>query len=151
MLDFSEVHITLFTILVIVMALASDMVGVSDIIGPVFMGLALPSGPPLGTALIRCIDLVATELLLPISFITAGREMDWAAVSQELKHGLWLGFLMLVASIAKVITVMFSSAYCSFSFKKGALLCLIMNFKGIMETLVLMDYRLGRVCVATFS
>jgi Kef-type K+ transport system membrane component KefB len=149
MLDFSELHITLITILVILMALASDIVGALDIIGPLFMGLVLPSGPPLGTALIGRIDLVTTELLLPISFIIAGREMDWAAAGQELKHGLWVALLMLVSNITKVVSAAFAASYCNFSFKKGALLGLIMNFKGIMEIILLIDYRLGRVCIAT--
>jgi Kef-type K+ transport system membrane component KefB len=140
------VHITLITLLVIMMALVSDLVGASNIVGPLLMGLVFPIGPPLGTALIRHIDAVATELLVPLIFICVGRQIDWEAASQELSHGLWLLLLILLPSLAKVVAVTFAAYYCGFSLKKGALLGLIMNFKGIMEALLIVDFKIYTVC-----
>ncbi|KAJ4767955.1 Cation/H(+) antiporter 15 [Rhynchospora pubera] len=140
-----EVHITMITLLVILMALASDIVGASYIVGPMLMGFALPSGPPLGTALVGQIDLVATELLLPLVYIVAGREMDWTAAGQDPSHGLCLGIMVLIASITKFATVAISAAYCGLPLKNGVLLGLIMDFKGIMETLILIYFKSGRV------
>lgn len=130
----------------ILTTLACDFGGITYLFGPCIMGLALPNGPPLGTALIERIELVASEVLFPLIFIIEGENMDLiAAAGQELRLWYWMVLIVIVVSIAKVVTVAAVAAYCDVPVKHGLLLGLILNFRGFVEMYTLIYFKQGQV------
>lgn len=142
-----EVHIFVITLAMILMALVSDLAGAVFIFGPIMMGFALPNGPPLGTALVERIELMGSELLLPLYYIMVGHNMDWAAATQQSRLWMSLHLIILIMCIAKFSTVVLVAYYCDMSLKNGLLLGLIMNFKGTFEMIVFTDFFYGKVYI----
>ncbi|KAJ3693208.1 hypothetical protein LUZ60_008688 [Juncus effusus] len=121
------------------MGLLSDMSGSATMAdGAAITGLAIPDGPPLGTALLERVDVVASELLFPIFFMDGGYYIDLVAAKQQLNASLWLGLLVLVTFIARLVANVAAALYCEMSLKDGLLLGFIMNFRGMGGMLFLM-------------
>ncbi|KAJ3676058.1 hypothetical protein LUZ60_003470 [Juncus effusus] len=136
----SGTHVFMIVLAVFVLAWASDLLGTVATDAAVVMGLALPKGPPLGTALIERVDLVASELLLPIIFLKEGLLINWAAVKKNLILWFWVEVVLLVSFITRTVATMAAAVYCGMSLKKGFLLGLIMNFRGLVEVLTYMRF-----------
>ncbi|KAJ3669362.1 hypothetical protein LUZ60_011312 [Juncus effusus] len=133
------IHIFIIIIVVYVLALVSDIAGYIFVDGPTFMGLALPQGAPLGTALLERVDLVATELILPIVFMHEGFLFDWAGLKEKLSIVLWVEFVVLVVCIVKILTNIAAARYCKMSFKDGFIIGLIMSFRGLVDMLLFLS------------
>ncbi|KAJ3679870.1 hypothetical protein LUZ60_016148 [Juncus effusus] len=135
-----EVHILVITTLVLVMGFLSDIVGSTTYIdAPVMMGMAIPDGPPLGTALTERVDLVATEVLLPLIFMPEGFYMEWEEIKQKLSSTLWVGLLVLVTCITKIAACTAGAIFCQMPLKSGLLLGFMMNFRGLSDMLVFLS------------
>jgi Kef-type K+ transport system membrane component KefB len=121
----------------ILMALLSDLAGAPFMVGPIMMGLVLPNGPPLGTALVERVELLGSELLMPLYYIVVvGHHMDWITASQQLRLWISLDIILLIMCISKFATVVLVAYYYGMPLKKGLILGLIMNFKGTFEVVI---------------
>ncbi|KAJ3674435.1 hypothetical protein LUZ60_005051 [Juncus effusus] len=93
-----EVHIIAITFVVLLMGFLSDMSGSTTYVDAAMAtGFAIPDGPPLGTALIERVDVVASGVLLPVIFMNEGIVANVAAalyLEMSLKNGLLLGIIM---------------------------------------------------------
>ncbi|KAJ3679842.1 hypothetical protein LUZ60_016120 [Juncus effusus] len=98
------VHIMVITFVALLMGMLSDMSGSTTYCdGAIMTGLAIPDGPPLGKALIERVDVVASEVLLPLAFMHEGYYIDLMAAKQKLNASLLLGLLVLVIFIARIV------------------------------------------------
>jgi Kef-type K+ transport system membrane component KefB len=141
----------MITLTMMSMALLSDMAGATYIFGPIMMGFALPNGPPLGTALVERVELMGTELLMPLYYVTVGRHMDWVAASQQSRLWVSLLLILLVMSLSKLATVVLAAYYCGMPLKSGLILGLIMNFKGTFEVAVFVQMLIDEVTILLFE
>ncbi|XP_068316414.1 cation/H(+) antiporter 15-like [Pyrus communis] len=57
---------------VLVMAFITDALGTKPTTGAIILGLVIPNGPPLGTALIKKTEFILSEFLLPVFFFCVG-------------------------------------------------------------------------------
>ncbi|KAJ3681343.1 hypothetical protein LUZ60_015832 [Juncus effusus] len=132
-------HIFMITLIVLALTLLDDIVGFAYPDGAIIMGLIMPHGPPLGTALIERVDLVTSELLLPLSFMRNGILFDWAGLVKELHVVLGVEFFVLITFLAKLFGCAAAAKYCKMSFKDGLLIGLMMNFRGLVDVLVFLS------------
>ncbi|RZC76124.1 hypothetical protein C5167_002659 [Papaver somniferum] len=127
----SDVYISLIMISVLLCGLASEYCGLSGTVGAFFLGLAIPDGPPLGSALVQKLRIV-TVFFMPLHMGIVGYKTDIHKVSFVY---LWRVLLVIVGCFIGKIVGLFIPAVLlgGVSARDSLLLGLIMNFKGIVE------------------
>ncbi|KAI3876825.1 hypothetical protein MKX03_000826 [Papaver bracteatum] len=126
----NDVYISLIMISVLLCGLASGYCGFNGTVLPFFLGLAIPDGPPLGSALVHKLRIV-TVFFMPLHMGIVGYKTDIHKVHFSF---LWRVLLLSLGCIlGKIIGLFFPAVVLGVSVRDSLLLCLIMNFKGIVE------------------
>ncbi|KAL5709818.1 hypothetical protein ACHQM5_020459 [Ranunculus cassubicifolius] len=125
-----EVYIFCFIVAVLVCTFSSLVMGLGYILAPFILGLVIPDGPPLGSALEERITSFVSVLLMPIFFTLIGLKTDFFSLDETA----WVIHLVIfICFLAKTIGIMLPNIYCRMPWRDACLLGLIMNSKGIVE------------------
>ncbi|KAI6676094.1 hypothetical protein NL676_036890 [Syzygium grande] len=129
-------------LLVLVTGFMAETVG-QHYLGPLFLGLMVPDGPPLGTAIESRIELFASGLLYPAFVSVSGLRTDVFQIHNE---SLWiLAVLVVVSFLVKFGVVVSTALYSKIPFREAFVLGLILNGKGIIELVLYNVWRNGQV------
>lgn len=121
---------------------ATNRFGFYGILGPFILGLAVPAGPPLGTAVIKKIDTFANGVLMPVFVTTCSMRvnlrdfMDWrdknggGGIDNYMVQTL---VIIVVTSVVKFAVCMVISIMRELPLNDAVSLSLIMCSKGIVE------------------
>lgn len=127
----------LYTHAVILGALASSILSIwfstFIFVGPLVFGLAVPDGPPLGSAVLAKLDDLVNGVVFPLFITTCTMKADLFDLAFD-AH-LMKGTIMVVAviTIAKFIASMVPSYFCKMPIKDTAAFGIMMCCKGIVE------------------
>ncbi|KAK6935672.1 Cation/H+ exchanger [Dillenia turbinata] len=132
---------------VLLMSFTTDLVGAAIGNGALWLGLAIPDGPPLGATLVERSETFVSELLMPFAFAYVGLFTDWYTLS-----GQWSAlrplFYMTVAGYATKFLVTFAtSLFFRMPLRDCLTLSLIMSLRGQVEYLLFIhwyDYKMLR-------
>ncbi|KAG8371539.1 hypothetical protein BUALT_Bualt13G0098400 [Buddleja alternifolia] len=130
-----ESHICTIFIMILFSALYGEYFGQHFLFGPMILGMVIPDGPPLGSALVNKLEMFVSSIILPIYFVVSAANIDFSAIS--LRNLAIIEFLAAFALIWKVAGVMAPSLYCKMPITDALYLGLILSNQGIMEILVL--------------
>ncbi|OIW00586.1 hypothetical protein TanjilG_14812 [Lupinus angustifolius] len=123
--------------LIISMVLVSGWVVVQIeqdfILGPFIFGLAVPEGPPLGSALVKKLNVFCTCLLLPIFVTCSVMKTDLSFKYLSAVSSVVIIVLVIVTHLLKITACTVVALYCKMPFKDALALALILNAKGIVE------------------
>ncbi|KAL2899338.1 Cation/H(+) antiporter 14 [Bienertia sinuspersici] len=96
------------------------------------LGLSLPHGPPLGSALVQKLQLFTSGILLPLFYTMAGWRMNLNSWKDT--PSVWIVELIIVlGQFGKFMGTIVSSMAVGVSLEDALPLGFIMTFKGIME------------------
>lgn len=129
----SEVHFVFVIVMVLVLSLISEFIGHDMSLGAFFVGLALPSGPPLGSTLVEKLEGIISALCFPIFVAVIGLEVDFTRVVMFAYALRPMIFFDVVTMIGKTFGVMIAAFISRISFHKNLTLAFMMNAKGITE------------------
>ncbi|OWM89559.1 cation/H(+) antiporter 15-like [Punica granatum] len=122
-----EVFVVMILVGALLGALLSDFIGALQI-GVLFMGLVIPSGPPLGSTLIDKAEFIVMEIIFPMFYVVIGAEVDLASVGlEDLEQILPVVF---VGLITKFAAGMGAALFCRLKLQHAMLLGLMLNVKG---------------------
>ncbi|CAN6327894.1 unnamed protein product [Urochloa humidicola] len=125
-----ENYVFFFLLIVLLVGFYSDIIGTNSFHGALMLGLAIPDGPPLGTALGEKIDAMVSGLILPLYYAMTGLSTDvWCLHFGRLQLIVFLGWL------GKLVGVMVPSLYLEIPLRDAVSLSLFMNSKGIVEVI----------------
>ncbi|TVU19827.1 hypothetical protein EJB05_36002, partial [Eragrostis curvula] len=125
-----EAYVFFFLLIVLLVGFYSDVVGTNSFHGALMLGLAIPEGPPLGTALGEKIDAMVSGLILPLYYAMTGLSTDvWELHCGRLLLVVFLGWF------GKLVGVMLPSLYLEIPLLDAVSLSLFMNSKGIVEVI----------------
>ncbi|KAF8719494.1 hypothetical protein HU200_024218 [Digitaria exilis] len=125
-----ENYVFFFLLIVLLVGFYSDIIGTNSFHGALMLGLAIPDGPPLGTALGEKIDAMVSGLILPLYYAMTGLSTDvWRLHWGRLQLVIFLGWF------GKLVGVMAPSLYLEIPFRDAVSLSLFMNSKGIVEVI----------------
>ncbi|CAN6710010.1 unnamed protein product [Malus baccata var. baccata] len=122
------------------MAFITDALGTKATTGAIILGLVVPNGPPLGTALIKKTEFMVSEFLLPVFFFCVGLSVnvysihDWESFSK-------LQVLIVESYVTKFLGVTLAAMCCKIKFKHSLLLSMIMSIKGLIEPSIYSRWR----------
>ncbi|KAJ7963914.1 Cation/H(+) antiporter 15 [Quillaja saponaria] len=128
-----EIYIILILLGVLIMASIFDMIGILYHMGPLILGLIMPSGPPLGATLVEKTESIILGFFLPCYFVAIGLKINLAALIDNWRAALLIQSIMFVGELAKLIGSIVVSVSSNLTLKNGFLLGLTLNIKGIIE------------------
>lgn len=123
-----EAYVFFFLLIVLLVGLYSDIIGTNSFHGALMLGLAIPDGPPLGTALGEKIEAMVTGLILPLYYTMTGLSTDMWEI-----HWGRLQLVLLLGWFGKFAGVLASSLFLEIPLLDAVSLSLFMNSKGIVE------------------
>ncbi|XP_019454980.1 PREDICTED: cation/H(+) antiporter 15-like [Lupinus angustifolius] len=130
----NELLIISILVLVLISGLISEYIGQHYVMGPLLLGLAIPEGPPLGTALMRKMETLTYGFFYPSYLAASGLHINIFKV--DLKS-LWIVcVIVVVAIVVKICAVMLTGYYHNVSMKDCFVMGLILNARGIAEIVV---------------
>ena len=126
-----EFYIVCILLFVLITGFLSEFIGQHFVMGPIILGLAVPEGPPLGTALITKMETLCVGFFYPIYLAVSGLQTDVFKISLL---SLWIvGVVVVVASLVKIAAVMLPGYYTNMTMKECCMIGLILNARGIAE------------------
>ncbi|KAK4483076.1 hypothetical protein RD792_010252 [Penstemon davidsonii] len=139
-----EIYIFLALIILMVSGFAGEVIGIHATIASLVLGLVIPDGPPLGTALVETLDCFVSTMLMPLFFTVSGLQMDVFSI-QSMKNVGVLQLVFFVAFIGKIMGSMLPLVFFRMPLRDALSLGLIMNTKGIVEVAFLNDIKNRKV------
>lgn len=102
------------------------------IVGPIILGMSVPDGPPLGTALVKKIQLFGLWFLLPIFVTTCVMRVDFSLEYSASLISVSVAFIILT-HIVKIAVRFVVCVCCKMPFTDALSLALILNYQGAVE------------------
>ncbi|OVA12693.1 Cation/H+ exchanger [Macleaya cordata] len=136
-----EIYITCIFVTVLLCGLASEAIGLNAMMGTLFLGLAIPDGPPLGASIIDKLEYLVSVVFMPVHVAITGMKTDVSQLYLVGEHHgfLWFAEITVIIScyLGKLVGVALPSLYFGLPIRDAFLLGLIMNIKGIVEVAIL--------------
>uniref|UniRef100_A0A7N0T766 Uncharacterized protein n=1 Tax=Kalanchoe fedtschenkoi TaxID=63787 RepID=A0A7N0T766_KALFE len=105
--------------------------GLHYVFGPFVLGLAIPGGPPLGSALFQKLDYMTNWFFMPLYFHKVGQVIDLSSVG--LKNYLVIQLVALVSVGGKILGTFLAAVLCKMPAKDAVAFGLIMTAQGVMD------------------
>lgn len=128
--------VTAILVTVMVAGLVSDTFGLTVANGPLWLGLAVPNGPPLGTALVEKMETIVRDILRPFSFMYIGFMVDVASMSSHWSHLHPLMLMVLSAYVVKMVSTFVASRFHEISIRDSLTLSLLVGLKGDVDLML---------------
>ncbi|KAK7385595.1 hypothetical protein VNO78_31321 [Psophocarpus tetragonolobus] len=126
-------------IMVLLCALCSEIIGEPYYIGPLILGLAVPEGPPLGSALVESLDTLVSGLFLPLCYLVSCASIQFHLVDA---HSFSIVQpIAIIGFFGKLVGTMLPSFYFNMSSTDSLSLGLIMSSQGFTHLLHLRNLR----------
>jgi len=116
-------------------ALFSEVIGEHFMLGPVIFGMAVPDGPPLGSALTERLETMVSTMFLPLYFLYSGASFKFYLI--DARTFAIVQVVAVVAFLGKVGGTMLPSMYWKMPVNDVLLLGLLMSAQGITQVLYL--------------
>ncbi|XP_042500727.1 cation/H(+) antiporter 15-like isoform X2 [Macadamia integrifolia] len=124
----------LYTIFVAVLVtgILSHAINRDVIFGPFILGIALPPGPPLGSALVDKLEFITSWIFMPLYFLKFGLGINvFATIVNSVDN--WAWSVIGIGSIGKFLGAFISSILCRIPVRDAIALGLVMNVQGVVE------------------
>lgn len=134
-------------VLVGAMGFLTDFFGMAIANGPLWLGLVIPDGPPLGATLVERTETFVAYFLMPFSFAVVGMYTDVSMLTAVGWAGVGPLFAMVAtAYITKVIGSLVPAMFYNIPFKDSLTFSLILSLRGQVELLLFLHWIDKMVC-----
>ncbi|KAH6814502.1 hypothetical protein C2S51_023520 [Perilla frutescens var. frutescens] len=140
-----EIYVIAILLGVMVIGFVADMFGLAIANGPLWLGLAVPDGPPLGAILVEKSETILTNILMPFSFMYLGMITDLSSMSGHWYHLQPLLFTVITGYTMKMISTLITARFLNMTIRDSLTLSLIMSLRGEVEFLLFihwMDFKI---------
>lgn len=134
----SEENFGFLILMVVLFSFACVYIGIDISLSLFFLGLMLPSGPPVGSTLVDRLEGIVTNLYFPIYVAVIAFRFDFTVVIEyviELKFVVFLDSITIIGKTIGVMTAAFFTA--RMSPRSVFALAFIMNTRGITELIII--------------
>ncbi|KAK6930972.1 Cation/H+ exchanger [Dillenia turbinata] len=123
---------------VLIMAFVSGLLGITVVIGPLLMGLAVPNGMPMGIPLVEKTERFVMDVLMPFFFLLIGYFVKLTNLHPSTFVG--ISSVIFVCCLGKFAGVILAAVYNNMSLRHAATLGLMMNVKGWPEIVMFLHW-----------
>ncbi|KAL3530940.1 hypothetical protein ACH5RR_010262 [Cinchona calisaya] len=131
-----QIYVIAVLVGVVVVGFVTDMLGIAIANGPLWLGLAIPDGPPLGATLVEKSETVVMDILLPFSYTFVGMITDVSSMSGNWPVLQPIFLMALTGFITKIIATLLASLFFDVPLKESLALSLILSLRGQVELLL---------------
>ncbi|XP_057956700.1 cation/H(+) antiporter 24 [Malania oleifera] len=135
-----QMYVTGILLAVLAIGFLTDFFGIAIGNGPLWLGLAIPDGPPIGATVVERCEAFLTEFLLPLGFATVGLTTDLSTMSEAWPTLLPLFVVCIVGYVTKFAAVLLSSLYFEMPLKDSITLGLILSIRGTVEFILFLHW-----------
>ncbi|MFS8020915.1 putative cation/H+ exchanger, sodium/solute symporter superfamily [Helianthus anomalus] len=125
---------------VLVWGFMSDFFGIALANGPMWFGLAIPDGPPLGATLVHKCETFISDILMPFAYINMGLMTDVFAMGAAWATLRPLFLIILTGYLSKFVSTLFMTRFFEMPIREGVTLSLIMSLRGQVEFLLFIHW-----------
>ncbi|KAL5801173.1 hypothetical protein ACOSQ3_032805 [Xanthoceras sorbifolium] len=125
----------------LIIGVVSDVLGSTYYTGAMIMGLIIPAGPPLGSALVDKCELMLSEFLLPLLFIRIGQLTNVHSVTDWKAFGAFQ-FSLASGYVGKVAGCLLYLLCFKTGIRTALLLGIVLNTKGVLEFTISSRWRM---------
>lgn len=136
-----EVYFATVVMLSLTCGFLSEVAGHGLEVGMFVLGLALPSGPPLGITLVEKLEGITLTLGIPIFVASVGISIEPFVVGNN--SWCYLVFMLLLSFCGKVAGTVASAIFFDFPIYDAVALALILASKGIIELRLISYWQFG--------
>ncbi|XP_021662506.2 cation/H(+) antiporter 15-like [Hevea brasiliensis] len=126
-----ESYVIWLLLAVFVTGFLSQALGLHLYFGPLALGITIPAGPPIGSALVEKLDLLTNWLFMPIYLVQNGLIINIFSI--KLKNYMIVQSIALISSFGKFLGTFLVSSCSSIPLRDAASLGLVMNAQGVLE------------------
>ncbi|CAI9111929.1 OLC1v1012273C4 [Oldenlandia corymbosa var. corymbosa] len=126
-----DLYIYLVIFAVIASAIFSLFVDINMLVGPFLIGLAVPEGPPLGSALVDKLEAFSSGVLLPTFITVVTLRTNISDISGNIDT--FSVLLILIAFVTKIAATFLCAWYCKMPVRDALALGLILSTKGVVD------------------
>ncbi|KAF3448410.1 hypothetical protein FNV43_RR09123 [Rhamnella rubrinervis] len=127
-----NVYVYTLVVLSLTSGLAPNPLGEYVYLGPIILGLAIPDGPPLGSAVIDKLESFVSGVFLPLLITSTGMRVDF----HEMKFDKMISssiIITILTYLVKLVTCLLPCIYYQIPMLDSLALSLIMASQGIVE------------------
>ncbi|XP_057772511.1 cation/H(+) antiporter 24 isoform X2 [Salvia miltiorrhiza] len=135
-----QVYVIALLLGVFVVAFVADMLGLAVANGPLWLGLAVPDGPPLGAILVEKSETIITNIFMPFSYMYVGMITDLSSMSGHWYHLQPLLYVVLTGYIMKMVFTLIAARFLDMTIRDSLTLSLIMSLRGEIEFLLFIHW-----------
>ncbi|KAM7522024.1 hypothetical protein LguiA_011926 [Lonicera macranthoides] len=135
-----QIYIVAILVGVLAVGFVSDMCGLAIANGPLWLGLAVPDGPPLGATLVEKTETFIMEVLMPFAFTYVGLITDVHSMSGKWSHLEPVFFIAFAAYLSKLVSTLVVTRFFNMPLRDGIALSLISSLRGEVEILLFMHW-----------
>lgn len=129
----ADVYVHVAVLSVYASAAYSSFFNMKYLLGPFFIGLIIPEGPPIGSALEAKYEAFTVNVLIPISIAFSTMRCDVMKVIYQYDDINYNIFLMVFTGILKLAAGMVPCLYCKVPFKEALAASLLLCTKSFSE------------------
>lgn len=118
---------------VLVMGFFSDLMGASNVEGPMILGVVVPDGSSLSLTLLERTETILNSFLFPLFFCSFGLKTNLFADYGKKSAIVAPILVVLGTQLAKMVGTIAPSMYYDLPFRDSLVLSMIMSFKGVVE------------------
>ncbi|KAK4790933.1 hypothetical protein SAY86_031346 [Trapa natans] len=118
----------------------TDMFGIAIANGPLWLGLLVPDGPPMGSALVERSETIVMELLMPFAFAYMGLYTDVYAIAPVWPTLKPLLYMAITGYVTKWLGTLAATIFFKVPIRDGMALSLIMCLRGQVEILLFIHW-----------
>jgi len=111
----------------------SHLVGQTPLSGPFTLGLAIPDGPPLGSAIVDKLNCFILDVLMPIFVTTCAMRTNLSLIKFDNNFITINGILIVLTFVAKVVACLVPLLLSKMPLNDALALALLLSCKGVVQ------------------
>ncbi|KAG2672968.1 hypothetical protein I3760_13G067300 [Carya illinoinensis] len=128
------IYILVIVLMMFVSGLLSHFYQMSFFFGPFVLGLAIPDGPPLGSAFVHKFHSFTENVLHPLFVTTCGMRTDLRLITNSIDNFMTPNVAIIVATfVGKMVVCFFPHVCYKMPLKDALALTLVMCSKGVVQ------------------
>lgn len=136
-----QTYVVFIFMSVMVIGFLTDTLGIAILNGPLWLGLVIPDGPPLGATLVEKSETFVMEIIMPASFAFIGLHTDFSSMSSVKWSTLQPLFAMVATGyLVKFIATLVGCLIFQLPLRDGVTLSLIMSLRGQVELILFLHW-----------
>ncbi|KAE8711214.1 HIT-type Zinc finger family protein isoform 1 [Hibiscus syriacus] len=132
-----QIYVITIFLSVFVFGFLSDMFGLAICNGSFWLGLVIPSGPPLGATLVEKSETIMMEVLMPCTYVFFGLNTDFYAMQEAGWSALSPLFGLIISGyLTKFLSTLLAARMVDLSWRESLAVSLVLSLRGQVELIL---------------